>query len=154
MLRRCPWDGALPAALHSPRRMLRTTPTATRASVIADAPTRAMLLQLREWHRMVDEHPHWLRPLAELAAERFALAFRPNAESQGLTREDRLHARLRRVAQVQQPDRNAGPASVAMSQSQLATMIGVSCQTLSAMLSRLQARGLVRVCYRRIELLR
>ncbi len=62
--------------------------------------------------------------------------------------------RLRRVAQVQQPDCDAGPASVAMSQSQLATMVGVSRQTLSAMLSRLQARGLVRVCYRRIELLR
>jgi Mn-dependent DtxR family transcriptional regulator len=41
-----------------------------------------------------------------------------------------------------------------MSQSQIATMMGVSRQTLSGMLSRLQARGLVRVAYRRIELLR
>jgi CRP-like cAMP-binding protein len=123
-------------------------------SVVADAPTRAMLLPLREWQRMVDEHPRWLRPLAELVAERFAFAFRLIAESQGLTREDRLHVRLRRVAEVQQPDQGAGPASVSMSQSQIATMIGVSRQTLSAMLARLQARGLVRVCYRRIELLR
>jgi CRP/FNR family transcriptional regulator, cyclic AMP receptor protein len=125
------------------------------ASVIADEPTRALFLPLGEWDRMVDEQPRWLRPFAELMAQRFALAIRGSAAAQALPREEWLHERLRHMAALERGvNRDASaPDCVTLSQSQLATMVGVSRQTLSSLLAHLQARGLLRVGYRRIELL-
>jgi Cyclic nucleotide-binding domain len=41
-------------------------------SVIADAPTTALFLSAKDWHRIVDEEPRWLSHFAVLLAERFA----------------------------------------------------------------------------------
>ena len=120
-------------------------------SVIADAPTQALYLSAKDWQRIVDEEPRWLAHFAALQAERFATAFRAYAEAQGLTRDEWVHARLRLVAQVER-EHGALEPRVRLSQSHLASMIGVSRQTLNAALARLQRRGLVRVGFRMIEL--
>ena len=42
--------------------------------MIADVPTQALFLSAKEWQRIVDEEPRWLRHFAALVAERFATA--------------------------------------------------------------------------------
>jgi CRP/FNR family cyclic AMP-dependent transcriptional regulator len=121
-------------------------------SVIADAPTQALFLSVRDWRRLVDEEPRWLAHFAALQAERFATAFRAYADAQGLSRDEWVHARLRLLAQVER-DHGSPVATIRLSQVHLASMIGVSRQTLNAALSRLQARGALRVGFRMIELL-
>ena len=84
-------------------------------------------------------------------AERFATAFRPCADAHGLTRDEWVYARLQLMAQVER-DHGAPLPRIRLSQSHLASMVGVSRQTLNAALARLQRRGLVRVGFRMIEL--
>jgi CRP-like cAMP-binding protein len=124
------------------------------SGVVADAPCRVLFLPLARWQQMVDEQPRWMRHFAELVAERYALAFRMNADAQALAPEAWLHSRLWSMVEVERGrDARAEPARLTLSQAQLATMIGVSRQTLSLQLGRLQAQGKLRVGYRRIELL-
>lgn len=120
-------------------------------SVIADAPTAAVYLSARAWHQIVDEEPRWMRHFAALLAERFATAFRAYAESQALSHDEWVYARLRLVAQVER-EHGATASRIQLSQSHLASMVGVSRQTLNAALGRLQQRGLLRVGFRLIEL--
>jgi CRP/FNR family cyclic AMP-dependent transcriptional regulator len=120
-------------------------------SVIADAPTQALYLSAKDWQRIVDEDPRWLRHFAVLLAERMATALRAYADAQALSRDEWVCARLRLVAQVEREHGTALPR-IRLSQAQLASMVGVSRQTLNASLARLQARGLVRVGFRMIEL--
>lgn len=121
--------------------------------VIADAPTTALFLSVKDWQRLIDEEPRWLIHFAALLAERFATALRAYAETQALPQDDRVYARLRLVAQIER-EHGADALRIQMSQSLLASMVGVSRQTLSVALKRLQQRGLVRVGFRLIEFLR
>ena len=120
-------------------------------SVIADAPTHALFLSATRWRRIIDEEPRWLAHFAALLAERFATAFRAYADAQGLTRDEWVYTRLQAVAQVER-DHGSPVPRIHLSQSHLASMLGVSRQTLNATLARLQLRGLVRVGFRIIEL--
>jgi CRP-like cAMP-binding protein len=120
-------------------------------SVIADAPTLALHLSARDWQRIVADEPRWLQPFAALLAERFATAFRAYADAQAMTRDEWVHARLKRVAEMEHE--HGSPASrIRLSQVHLASMLGLSRQTLNSALSRLQQRGLLRVSFRMIEL--
>jgi CRP/FNR family transcriptional regulator, cyclic AMP receptor protein len=106
-------------------------------SVIADAPTLALHLSARDWQRIVAEEPCWLQPFAALLAERFATAFRAYADAQAMTRDEWVHARLKRVAEMEHE--HGSPASrIRLWQAHPASMVGVSRQTLDAALSRLQ----------------
>jgi CRP-like cAMP-binding protein len=120
-------------------------------SVIADAPTLALHLSPRDWQRIVAEEPRWLQHFAALLAERFATAYRAYADAQALPRDEWVHARLKRVAEVEH-EHGAAVSRIRLSKVHLASMVGVSRQTLNAALSRLQQRGLLRVSFRLIEL--
>ncbi|MDH5286882.1 MAG: Crp/Fnr family transcriptional regulator [Betaproteobacteria bacterium] len=123
-------------------------------SAIADTACRALVLPAAEFERIVDEEPRYLRPFAMLMGERFALAYRFAAEVRGLKTEEWLRVRLAAVADLQRRDQpSRKPPTITLSQSELATMIGVSRQRLSVLLRRLQQRGLIEVGYRKIRLL-
>lgn len=123
-------------------------------SVIADTDSRVLFLPAREFERIIEAEPRYLRPFAVLIAERFAFAYRYLAQAHGLSPEEFLHARLKGVVAMQRIDQPSnGPADVSLSQEALANMIGVSRQTLNVLLRRLEARGLVEVGYRKIRLL-
>lgn len=123
-------------------------------SVVADTTSRALLLPVAEFERIIEEQPRYLRPFAMLMGERFALAYRFAADVRGLGIEEWLHARLAAVAEMHRRDQpSREPPTVTLSQSDLATMIGISRQRLSLLLSRLQERGLIEVGYRKIRLL-
>jgi CRP/FNR family cyclic AMP-dependent transcriptional regulator len=120
-------------------------------SVVADAPTQALYLSAVDWQRIVDEEPRWLTHFAALVAERFAAAYRAYADAQAMTRDEWVYARLQLVAQVEREHGSPVPR-IQLSQLHLASMVGVSRQTLNAALMRLQSRGLLRVGFRTIEL--
>jgi CRP-like cAMP-binding protein len=123
-------------------------------SIIADAAVRALFLPVGEFQRIVEDEPRYYREFNRLMWERYALLFRFMAEAQGLAPEAWLRSRLVGVAEVQRGERPLnGPATIAMSQTDLANMIGMSRQTLNMLLARLQARGMVEVGYRSIRLL-
>jgi CRP-like cAMP-binding protein len=125
-------------------------------SVIAGAAVRTLFLSRVEFDRIVEEEPRYYRAFNLLQCERFALSFRLLAEARGLPPEEWLRQRLAGVAEVQRQDAasSARPATLAMSQTELANMVGLSRQTLSVLLKRLAARGSVEVGYRVIRLLK
>ena len=122
--------------------------------VVADTTTRTLFLPASEFRRIVDAEPRYLGPFCELLCERFALLYKYVAEARGLAPEEWLRERLAGIIHVQRMRRPVqDAATIKMSQSELANMIGLSRQTLNGLLASLQARGVVEVSYRTIRLI-
>jgi CRP-like cAMP-binding protein len=123
-------------------------------SIVATAPVRVLFLPLAAFERIVDEDPRYYRELARILTDRFAHMYRYMVEAQGLAPEEWLRTRLLDLAHVRRGDAaDAGPVSILVSQAELATMVGVSRQTLSALLARLEARGVIETGFRSIRVL-
>lgn len=123
-------------------------------SVVAATPVRVLFLPLAAFERIVDDEPRYYRLFAENLLDRYAHMFGYLAEAQGLSPEDWVHRRLLDLARVRRagaPQRR--PVSLSLSQSELATLVGFSRQTLAALLARLEARGLIEVRFRSIRVL-
>jgi CRP-like cAMP-binding protein len=89
-----------------------------------------------------------------LMLERHRLAYGTVAELQGLASEALLARRLAGLAQMWRDDLSlSGPVDIRVSQVELAAMLGLSRQRLSALLHRLQSQGLVEVGFRSIRVL-
>lgn len=128
--------------------------TATALTALAHTAVRTLLLSRAHFDRIVAEEPRYYREFARLALERHASLIRAVAEARGLAPEARLRGRLASLARLQRQDRaSAAPAALAVSQADLARMVGVSRQTLNAMLGKLQREGLIEVGFRRIRVL-
>jgi len=123
-------------------------------SIVADTAVTTLALTVREFERIVREEPGYFRAFADLLFERYADLFRYLGESHGLAPEDWLRIRLVDLAAVMRRDDPAADAGViALSQSELAAMMGLSRQTLSTLLGRLEARGIISVGFRSIRVL-
>lgn len=129
------------------------TGKASVGSVIAASRARVLFLSRAAFERIVADEPGHYRSFAALSLERCALLYRYLAEVQGLSPEQILQLRLRDLATQWQDDVVAGPVEVMVSQAELASMIGVSRQTLSGFLARLAARGAIEVGFRSIRVL-
>ena len=123
-------------------------------SIAADSLVRVLFLTVSEFERIVEDEPRYFRAFAGLLFERYALLFRYMGETHSLAAEEWLHIRLADLAAMRRCDPlTTDPVSIAVSQADLAAMIGVSRQTLNALLARLEARGLIEVGYRSIRVL-
>ncbi len=121
-------------------------------SVIADTTVRSLFLPAAEFERILQLEPSHLRPFACLLGERFAIAYRYIAEQQVLSPGERLLSRLRGIAALQpRGGTERESKDIALSQAELARMVGLSRQTLNGLLADLQTRGLVEVGYRRVR---
>lgn len=124
------------------------------ASIVATANVRVLLLPGAEFQRIVTEEPRYFALFARLLLERYATVFRYASEARALAAEDWLWSRLQDLAAIRRREAQVtGPVDVTVSQTELATMVGVSRQTLCMLLGRLQERGRVGVSYRRIRIL-
>lgn len=123
-------------------------------SIVAHSKLHTLMLTVQQFERIVGDEPRYFRAFAGLLMEHFALMFRYIAEGRCLSPEDRLCTRLADLAAMQRhhrpPER---PVDLTISQADIATMIGVSRQTLNALLSRLQAKGLIEVGFRRVRVI-
>jgi CRP-like cAMP-binding protein len=124
------------------------------ASIVADTAVTTLALTVKEFERIVREEPGYFRAFADLLFERYADLLRYLAESHGLAPEEWLRTRLIDLAAVLRRDNPAVDAGViTLSQAELAAMMGMSRQTLSTLLGRLETRGLITVGFRSIRVL-
>jgi CRP-like cAMP-binding protein len=123
-------------------------------NVLAVTPVRTLQLPVAAFERMVADEPRWYRCFATLTLERHALLYRSFAQSRGLPSEAWLQVRLRDIADMRRREADTERSvRLDLSQSELARMVGLSRQTLSTLLARLAARGLVEVGFRSIRVL-
>jgi CRP-like cAMP-binding protein len=124
------------------------------ASVVATTRVRTLVLPVAGFHRIVADDPRWYPRFAELLFERYATIFRYASEARAVPAEDWLWTRLQDLAAARRHDAQVeGPVDINVSQTELATMVGVSRQTLCMLLGRLQERGRIAVGYKRIRVL-
>lgn len=123
-------------------------------SLVAITPVRALFLPLAEFERIVDDEPRYFPLFAGIVIDRYAHLYRYLAEVHGLPQEEWLHTRLLDLAHARRRDPAAGkPVSIPITHAELATMVGVSRQTVATLLGRLAARGLIEMDFRSIRVL-
>jgi CRP/FNR family cyclic AMP-dependent transcriptional regulator len=123
-------------------------------SVVADSSVRTRFLPIAAFEQIVEEEPHWYPAFVALLCDRYARLFRSFAESRALPVEEWLLSRLQDLAAMRRGEgAPLGPVMITVSQADLATMIGVTRQTLGGMLARLETRGLIEVGFRHIRVL-
>jgi len=118
------------------------------ATVTATAPAATLFLPQAEFEKLV-ESAAWCRAFAAMSVEHFDEASQVIGQLLVSDVENKVAARLALLAERSGPQR---PAAVAVSQADLAEMCGLSRPTVQQILSGLEARGLVRCGYRRIEI--
>jgi CRP-like cAMP-binding protein len=126
----------------------------TLGTFLAHTPARVLLLPKVQLDRIVADEPRYYEPFARLALDRYAVLVHMLTEVRDLTPEARLRARLALLVQMRTKERpQSGPVSLAVSQADLARMVGISRQTLNALLGKLSAAGLIEAGFRRIRVL-
>ena len=124
------------------------------ASIVATTKARTLLLPVADFQRIVTDEPRYYPQFAALLFERYATVFRYASEARAVPAEDWLWTRLQDLAAIRRRDAQVqGPVDISVSQTELATMVGVSRQTLRMLLGRLQERGQIDVGYKRIRVL-
>jgi CRP-like cAMP-binding protein len=124
------------------------------ASIVATTNVRTLLLPVAEFQRIVADEPRHYPLFAALLYERYATVFRYASEARAVPAEDWLWTRLQDLAASRRLDAQVqGPIDISVSQTELATMVGVSRQTLCLLLRRLEERGAVEVAYKKIRVL-
>lgn len=116
--------------------------------------SQVLVLPVAEFNRICEEDPSFFRACAQLALKRYAMVTRLLAQSQWLPKEAYLRIRLADLVDLWRMDKDIdGPVDVAISQSDLASMVGTSRQTVNALLQRLETAGLIQVRFRKIRIL-
>ncbi len=124
------------------------------ASIVAETDVTTLALSMAALERIVRDEPRYFRCFADLLFERYADLLRYLAESHGLHGEDWLRTRLVDLAATMRRDNPSIDAGViTISQADLAMMMGVSRQTMNAMLRQLQSRGVIELRTRSIRVL-
>lgn len=122
-------------------------------SLVAASRAKVLCLPIAAFERIVADEPRHFRRFADLMLERYAVLFRYVTEVQGLSPEQVLALRLRDLATQWGDEPAHGPVEVNVTQAELASMIGVSRQTLSGFLARLASRGAIEIGFRTIRIL-
>lgn len=124
------------------------------ASVVATTNVRVLLLPRAEFQRIVTDEPRHYPFFADLLYERYTTVFRYACEARSVAAEEWLWRRLQDLAAIRRRDaRLSGAIDITVSQAELATMVGVSRQTLCMLLRRLGERGVIEVAYKKIRVL-
>jgi len=124
------------------------------ASILTTTNVRALLLPMAEFQRIVTDEPRYYACFSTLLIERYATVFRYASEARAVAAEEWLWTRLKDLAAIRRNDAQLrGAIEITVSQAELATMVGVSRQTLCMLLRRLEDRGVVEVSYKKIRVL-
>ena len=124
-----------------------TVVTASARSIV-----RIILLPITQFQNIVAGNPKYYRCFAQLALMRAALVMRTLSEASGLSPIERLRNRLSDMAALFHQDGTDGPIELALSQSDIAHMIGSSRQTVNALLKDLDREGLIGVGFGKITI--
>ena len=126
----------------------------TLVTAVAYSRVQALYLPKAQFEHIVAEEPRYYREFARLAFDRYAELLRVFVAPRGLAPEERLRGRLAAMAHARLQDRpQALPVPLAVSQADLARMVGVSRQTLNALLGKLEREGMIELGFRSIRVL-
>jgi CRP/FNR family cyclic AMP-dependent transcriptional regulator len=130
------------------------TATKTLVSVVADTDVHLLVLPKVQFDLIAEDHPLLYKAIALLIAERYGGLLRYLLAAHGSSPQERLRARLEEMMLLQEPaNPTAGPVTLNISQADLAVMIGVTRQTVNALLRELQRGGVVETSFRCIRIL-
>jgi len=123
-------------------------------TVTARTPVRALFLPAAKFDLIIEKQPLYFRCFVELQATRYALMLRHVAQSGGLAPENYLRIRLADISDLIHSDgAGSAPVELALSQTDVANMIGISRQTVNKLLKTLEREDLIKVSFRKITIL-
>lgn len=126
----------------------------TVVTAVAHTPARLLFLSKAKFDALVTEDPRLYPKFAQLVFDRYALLLRAIVQGHDMDPEARLRQRLAMLGALRARDRpEAGPPTLAISQANLAKMVGISRQTLNTMLGALQRQGLIELGFKSIRVL-
>jgi CRP-like cAMP-binding protein len=124
------------------------------ADIVAATGARTRFLPAAEFERVVAQEPGHFRAFVSLLVERYAIDLSQMSDIRRTSAEERVRMQLDNLAALRRLDAHGdGPVDITLSQSELASMVGLSRQTLCALLGRLQDQGLIEVAFRRVRVL-
>ncbi len=115
---------------------------------------RTLFLPTSKFGQIIDIEPHYYREFVKLLLTRHAILYRLLGQGNTLPPGDFLRIRLADISDMVHSEGFAGEAvELALSQADIASMIGCSRQTVNALLKNLESEGLVEVGFRKIRIL-
>jgi CRP-like cAMP-binding protein len=123
-------------------------------TAIAKTPTRLLLLPKTELDRIVKDEPLHFRHFAMLAIGRISNYLKAYIHATSLHPEARLRGQLFVLSQMKIDELGArAPVELPYSQAELASLIGVTRQTVNQLLQTLVAKGLVEARFKHVRVL-
>lgn len=115
---------------------------------------RTLFLPISSFEQIVDAEPRYYRLIVKLVLTRQALLMRNIAQGNTLPPEDYLRIRLADISDmIHLEGFSKDTVELALSQTDLAAMIGSSRQTVNMLLKKLEGEGLIEVEFRKIRIL-
>lgn len=122
-------------------------------STVATTAVRVLHLARSDFEQMTEANPRWFRPFANLALQRYALIVRQLSDTRALSPDERVRTRLADLVELRRAERyGSGAVVLRLSQEELARIVGVSRQTLNALLADLRDEGLVEIGFRSLRI--
>lgn len=126
----------------------------TLVTATARTAVRTLILSVSKFRSIIETSPEYYECFSNLMAARSAMLIRLLAHSRGLSHEDFLRVRLADISDMIHAEREDNDiVELALSQYDLAQMIGASRQTVNALLHDLVKDNLVELSFRKIRIL-
>lgn len=123
-------------------------------SVIARTKVRLLVLSKAEFERIIEAEPRYYRDFATLALTRAAIYLKAFIHASSLEPESRLKSQLALLLQLKMEGHGtSAPVDLPYSQADLASIVGVSRQTMNGLLQALVAKGVIELGFRRVRIL-
>lgn len=120
----------------------------------ARSKVRALFLPASSFDKIVDAEPRYYRAFVKLMIARYAILMRNLSQSNSFPSKEYLRIRLADLSDMIHSERfSEDVVELALSQTDLASMIGSSRQTTNMLLKQLEAEGLIEVVFRKIRIL-
>lgn len=126
----------------------------TLVTATAHTKVRALFLPISNFKQIIEVEPRYYELFAQLALSRYAILIRALGQSMSLSPEEYLRIRLADLSDMIHSERKSEDiVELALSQADLAAMIGSSRQTTNVLLKKLESKGLIEVAFRKIKIL-
>jgi CRP-like cAMP-binding protein len=126
----------------------------TLVSAIAKTRARLLVLPKREFDRIVEEQPRYYRHFAALGLKHAATFLTAFTHASSLEPEARLRGQLALLSLLKRTeDEIDTPVELPYSQSELASIVGVSRQTINQLMQTLAEKGLIQTGFKRVLVL-
>jgi CRP/FNR family transcriptional regulator, cyclic AMP receptor protein len=126
----------------------------TLVCAIAKTPVRLLVLPKHEFDRIVEAEPRYYRHFATLGLTHAATYLKAFVHASSLEPEARLRGQLALLSLLKRSvDDVDAPVELPYSQSELASLVGVSRQTVNQLIHALVAKGLVEAGFKQVRVL-